>query len=350
MEVPDTDLSLHRRLFRFLKAAADEFGQDMATRFAAALAFYTLFSLVPLLFLVVGTVGFISSETAVTQSDCNTVQASAIPSDSTNPLDRALLQVNEVAGSAVADPLAQLTCQAATYRQSFLWIGIALAAWSASAVLQHIQGILNFIFQVPPDETRGFFNAVIQRGIALVSAIVLSALVFAPILAVGAVNFLRDLFDVAWLRNLLSFLVPVTSLALLVVVVALTFQLLVRIKIPWQAARRGGLFTALIGLIGAFLVGFYLNRFAGGGALGAIGGVAILLFFFNLMWAIYLFGAEMTKVYADYLVYGDIVAPSHRENDRRPEVVERPVPESALRTGVVAFAIGWVTGWLARRR
>lgn len=349
MEVPDRDLPLRRRLFRFLKAAADEFGQDMATRFAAALAFYTLFSLVPLLFLVVGTVGFISSETVVTQSECSTVEASVIPADSSNPLDRALLQVNEVAGSAVADPLAQLTCQAATYRQSFLWIGIALAAWSASAVLLHVQGILNFIFQVPPDEIRGFFNAVIQRGIALVSAIVLSALVFAPILAVGAVNFLRDLFDLAWLRNLLSFLVPLTSLVMLVVVVGLTFQLLVRAKIPWQAARRGGLFTALIGLAGAFGVGFYLNRFAVGGALGAIGGVAILLFFFNLMWAIYLFGAEVTKVYADYLDYGDIVPPSQRQGAEQTRVVERPVPESPLRTGVVAFVIGWLTGRLTRR-
>ena len=132
---------------------------------------------------------------------------------------------------------------------------------------------------------------------------------------------------------------------------------LVGVDVPWRAARHGGTFTALVGLAGAFLVGLYLREFGGGGALAAIGGVAILLFFFNLMWTIYVFGAEVTKVYADYLAYGDIAAPSERSaplavgaEDGEAAARESDAPESPWRTGIIAFLIGLVTGWAARRR
>ena len=356
-KVPDTVLPVHRRVFRLLKAAGKEFGHDMATRFAAALSFYTLFSLVPLLFLLVAVVGFVSSDSRMTRMDCETVSASAIPPTSSNPLDRAVLQVREVAGDAVADPIAELTCQASDNAGQALGIGILLAAFSGSSIFLHIQGVLNFIFQVPKSETKGLANLLLQRAIALLWAILLSVVVFVPILAVGAVNFVQDLVDVRWLQNVISLGVPLTSLIILVVVVGLTFQLLVKEKIPWQAARRGGLFTAIVGLVGAFGVGFYLRNFGGGGALGAVGGAAILLFFFNLMWVIYLFGAEVTKVYADYLVNGDVLSPSERQERQRREARERAVAAAANGSGttsasgsVLAFLVGVVTGWLARQK
>ncbi len=75
------------------------------------------------------------------------------------------------------------------------------------------------------------------------------------------------------------------------------------------------------------------------------------------MWTVYLFGAEVTKVYADYLEYGDVVQPSERE-DRRPTEPFRhmaePIPAAgAGRTremGVAAFLVGLAVGWMGRRR
>lgn len=341
---------MHNRIFRVLKAGGKEFGHDMASRFAAALSFYTLFSLVPLLFLLVAIVGFVSGDSTLAGADCDQVQAGSIPASATNPIDRALVQVRDVAGNDVADPLAQLACQANANAGSVLSIGVVLAAFSGSSIFLHVQGVLNFIFGVPASETKGIMNLVAQRAIALGSAIVLALLVFIPIVAVGAISFIQDLVDVPWLQNVLSWGVPLTSLIMLMVVVGLTFQLLVREKIPWQAARRGGMFTAVAGLLGAFGVGFYLRRFGGGGALGALGGAAILLFFFNLMWVIYLFGAEVTKVYADYLVNGDVIAPSERK--KRDIAAQTVVVSETPRkgTGLVAFFVGLATGWMARRR
>lgn len=348
----------YRRLFDLLKAAAAEFGADMGSRFGAALSFYTLFSLIPLLFLVVAVVGFVSSESVFTPapadnggSACDSITAVELPATPENPLDRVIGQVDDVAGSQISGQLAQLTCQASASRNQALWIGLGLAVFSGSSVFLHVQGILNHIFGASEERTRGFVNALIQRGIAVGWAVVLAVAVFVPLVAVGAVNLIRSLVP-DQLGPILGVGVPLSSLLLLVVVVSLTFRLLTRVEVSWQAARRGGMFTAVTGLAGAFLVGLYLRSFGAAGALGALGGVAILLFFFNLMWIIYLFGAEVTKVYAAYLQHGDMVAPSQRPTPlqlpARDEDVARP--PSVLSGGVGAFLLGLITGWFARRK
>lgn len=368
--MPHPSLPLHKRVFRILKAAAAEFGEDMATRFGAALSFYTLFSLVPLLLLIAAVVGFVSEDSAFTpfpsgtqdsQALCNFAAADTPISEIAgpnpeNPLDRLIVQVDEVAGPAISGQLADLTCQASAQRGPTLGIGVFLALFTGSSVFLHVQGILNFIFHAPETRTKGITNALVQRAIAVVWAILLAVLVFVPLVAVAGVNFIRS-FVPDEIRPVLGVAVPLVSLALLIVVVAATFQLLTRVEVPWQAARRGGLFTAFAGLAGAFGVGFYLSNFGSNGALGAIGGAAILLFFFNLMWIIYLFGAEVTKVYADFLQHGDVMSPSQRTDtsERVRQLAastpggEKSVP-APMRSATTGFLVGLVTGWAARRR
>lgn len=354
--MPHRQLPVHKRVFRILVAAGKEFGADRATRLSAALSFYTLFSLVPLLFVTVAVVGIVSSGSVLTETDCDVVSVSTIPDDPVNPVDRILRQVDEVAGREVSDQFARLTCEATDYAGSALSIGAFLAAFSASSIFLHVQGVLNYLFHAPEERSRGFTAAIFRRAVALISALLLAVLVLTPLVAVASVNFIRELIAVTWLRRLLGVAVPLTSLVLLVTVVTLTFRWLTRAPIPWQAARRGGLFTALTGLVGAFLVGAYLNQFGTEGALGAVGGVAILLFFFNLMWMIYLFGVEVTKVYSDYLAFGDVVAPSERaqkpsfEPDETEDGDRAKESVSPWRNGVVAFVIGLLTGWAVRRR
>jgi len=358
--VPDRSLPAHKRIYRIFVAAGKEFGEDKATRMAAALSFYTLFSLVPFLFLAVAIVGFLYEDSILTQTPCSLVDTAIVSEASENPLDRLILQVKDVAGEGVADELATLTCEANVYRQGFLLVGIGLAAFSGSGIFLHVQGVLNQLFHVPEERVRGLVATIRQRAVALGAALVLAVLVLAPLVAVAGVNFIRDLTDVSWIRRTVGIAVPLTSLLLLITVVTLTFRWLTRAKIPWQAARRGGAFTALSGLAGAFLVGLYLSRAGTGGALGAVGGAAVLLFFFNLMWIIFLFGAEVTKVYADFLAYGDVLPPSHRPGssafepadvrEGEPSPTRSPRAELPARTGIVAFVVGLVVGWFAGRR
>jgi hypothetical protein len=114
-----------------------------------------------------------------------------------------------------------------------------------------------------------------------------------------------------------------------------------------------------MGLSAASLVGAYLRYCRYYGHTRALGGVAILLFFFNLLWTVFVFGAEVTKVYGNYLKHGDIVEPSRRERATlqpqdyfgrtRVEVAGADLAAQPRRDGVVGFLMGAVIGWLIGR-
>jgi len=267
-----------------VKAAARSYAADAAGPAAAALSFYTLFSLVPLMFLIVAVAGFLFGDV--------------------DRLNSVVDQVEAAAGEIVADQLADLLEIAKRQAGASLGIGIALTIFSASGIFLQVQGVLNRIFDVPTERTKGIPAILWKRSVAFVSALALAILAVTPVVAVGAIQYVTAALvpdDQTWLRVLLSWTVPVASVILLMAVVGLTFQTMTAVLIPWRAARRGGAATAVIGLPAAYLVGTFLGRVGNSGTLGALGGIAVLLFFFNLMWQVYLFGAELTKVYVDAL-------------------------------------------------
>lgn len=366
-EAEHTKPSSGRVLYEILKTAGVEFGEDKAGRQAAALAYYTLFSLVPLLFVAVAVTAItlgpprdalpLNPETG--QVDCGRVTNVPLAPGSDRPLDRLVVQLDDVAGESVSNPVREIICQARENAGTSLSLGLAVAAFTASGIFLQVQGVLNWIFHVPDERVKGIVATIRKRLVALVAAIVLAALVIVPVVAVGAIQFLIGLLPIGseWLAVPLSLAVPLVSLAVLVATVGLTFRVLTSAQIPWKAARRGGATTALAGLVAAFLVGQYLGTFTSGSStFGVLGGLAILLFFFNLMWAVYLFGAEITKVYADYLDFGDVVPPHERAESRFVESVEnslrteaRKSPPGTVNASVFAFVAGLVLGWRKRR-
>ncbi len=316
-------------------AAGKELVVDHGPRLAASLTFYTLFSLVPLLFLLVAIAGFVFDDPSV--------------------VDEVVARVTDVAGAQVGDALESVLATVAAQRGGTLSIGLLLAAFSASGVFQATQWVLGEIFHVPETDRRtGVVGWLVRRAIALAAAIALAILAFTPILAVGALEGLVALLPegAEWLDLLLRVAVPLTSVALLMAVTGVSFQALTAIGIPWKAAARGGVITALMGTAAAYGVGRYLQHVGlRGSTLGALGGVAILLIFFAATWNIYLFGAEVTKVYADYLEHGDVQMPSerHERQDRQGGPGEKATPARRGESAVM-LALGAAIGWAARRR
>lgn len=322
-----------RKLVDIVKAAVKEFGADKAGRMGAALSYYTVFSLVPLLFLLVAIAGFFLAGGEDRVVDL-------------------VEQTREVAGTEVADILGQLIDSVQTQAGGALSIGLLLSAYSASGIFQQVQAVLSELFHVPEEERRsGVIGWLIRRAVALASALVLALLAFTPIAAVATVGLLADLVSgIPGLGALVRLGVPVLSLVVLMGVVALSFQVLTPVTIPWRAAVRGGIATALVGLAAAWGVGQYLARASGGGTLGVLGGLAVLLIFFNLIWLVFLFGAEITKVYADYLTFGDIRQPSARAESQFASDPETAAPPPAPLGTAAALFIGLVVGLLGRRR
>ncbi len=322
-----------RRVAAMLVAAAKEFLVDGGPRLGAALSYYTLFSLVPLLFLAAAVAGFVFGDA--------------------DAVGEAVERATEVAGSQVGESLEDLLVTAQAERAGALSIGIALSAFAAASIFQQLQAVLGILFHVPEQKRReGPVGWLIRRLIGVASAIGLAVLVLTPVAAVGGINWLIDLLpdDVGVLPALLGFAIPLVSVVLLMLVTGFTFQVLTAIEIPWRAALRGGATTAMLGLTAAYGVGVYLNTAGTTGTLGAVGGAAILLFFFNLMWYVYLYGAEVTKVYGDYLHFGDVQQPSEREQVSVAAIPATPgseAPTPPPRTG--SFLSGAALGWLLGR-
>ncbi len=323
-----------QRGIAIVREGAHGFVADRVSRSAAALSFYSLFSLVPLLFLTAAIAGFVFRDPGAVED--------------------VVSRVTDVAGEEIGDTIETLLDTVRAQRGSALSIGIVLALFSASSVFQQTQAVLSVIFRVPEDQRRtGAAGWLVRRGIGAASAIGLALAAFTPIVAVGAIESVIRLIpdELSWLRQLLRFGVPVLSVLVLMAVAGITFQVLTVVRIPWKAAMRGGVITALLASAAASLVGIYLAQAASTGTLGALGGVAILLVFFNVMWAVYLFGAEVTKVHADYLVLGEISHPVNRERELAapPPEPSRSAP-TETRPGLTAFLAGLAIGWLARRK
>lgn len=322
------------RVGQILRAAAKEFVVDSAFRKSAALSYYSVFSLVPLLFIAVAIAGFVYGDAAAVR----------------DAVDRAA----EVAGEEVGDALETLLTTVQAQRGNTLSIGIALSLFAAASVFQQVQAVLAVVFHIPERRRRnGAVGWIVRRLIGVASAIVLAVLVLAPVAAVAGMGWLISLLPES-ASVMLQFAIPLLSISALLLVTGLTFQVLTSVEIPWKAAMRGGAVTALLGLLAAFLVGLYLSNAGMTGTLGALGGVAILLFFFNLMWAVYLFGAEVTKVYADYISFGDVMPPSERSStpasDEVPAGEGLPMSRSVGTSVPKAFALGTLAGWLVGRR
>jgi len=324
-----------RRTLAILRAAAKESLVDHVPRLAAALSYYAVFSIVPLLLIVAAVGGFLLRDPTAIES--------------------VVEQVTEVAGPEVGDAIESILETVRSQRGGTLTVGIVLAAFTASSVFQQVQAVLGLLFHVPEARRRtGAVGWLARRSIALGSVTVLALLVLVPVVAAGAVHWLVEIVpnDFAVVRPVLRLGIPLVSVLLLMVVVGATFQVLTAIEIPWRAAVVGGISTALAGITAAYLVGGYLTWAGGTGTLGVLGGAAILLLFFYLMWIVYLFGAEVTKVYADYLLHGDVLQPSLREQAGagRPVPNPEPEPSSADRSVISAalLVVGIAVGWLAR--
>ena len=195
LTVAEPNVSWPKRVYRILVAAGKEFGHDKGSRLAAALSYYTLFALVPLLFLSVALIGFVSTESALTRIDCDVVSVASIPAGSPNPLDRMLLQVEEVAGRPVADQLAGLTCQASAQRSGFLVVGIALAAFSGSGIFLQLQGVSTHSTRTSTCGVRRCSSAGRRPGVGDTAG----DRTVVPMAAVAGINYLRN--RVVWLRR-----------------------------------------------------------------------------------------------------------------------------------------------------
>lgn len=273
--------------FGLLRQTLDEWNRDNAPRLAAALAYYTAFSLAPLLVLVISIVGFIFSK--------ETVQ------------DAVLEQVRNATGTGAAELVQGLIEAVNKPQASFISAVLGLIALFLGALgaFEQLQSALDTVWGVKPEDVAGsgsigYFirNKLLSFGmVLLLGFLLLVSLVISTILSAVNGYVLGLLPGSEVLLQVIGFII---ALVITTALFAMMYKYLPHLKIEWRDVWIGGFVTALLFSIGRYLLGLYLAQSSTTSAYGAAGSLVVLLLWVNYSAQIVLFGAEFTQVYAKW--------------------------------------------------
>src|SRR6267378_4082679 len=271
-----------RAISALLKTAYLEWSKDKAPRMGAALAYYTIFSLAPLLIIAVAIAGFVFGREAVEGRITYEIQG-LIGSESARAVQTMIQSAHKPAHGVLATIF-----------------GIAILLIGASGVFTEMQDALNTIWKVDTTSKTGVWNMLKYRflsfgmvlgiGFLLLVSLLLSAALTAiatyassflpiPPAAIHAMDFLFSVFFIAALM-------------------ALIFKFLPDTRVAWGDVWVGAALTSLLFTAGKFLIGFYIGKSVTMSAYGAAGSVVIILAWIYYSAQLLYFGAEFTHVYS----------------------------------------------------
>ena len=267
-----------------LKQTFQEWLQDKAPQLGAALAYYTVFSLAPLILVLLAIVGVVFRE------------------DPAGAWDKITQQMNYFLDPSAVEVVQSIAQKASQPGKSTIAtiIGIALALFGASGVFGQLQDALNTIWGVKAKPGRGIWGFLRNRflSFAMVGGICFLLLVSLAIEALlkGFSHYVQSLLPGGMVIALAVYLV--FDFTVVVLLFAMIFKFLPDVKIQWRDVWIGAGITAILFGIGKWLLGFYLGSGAAGSAYGAASSLITLLLWVYYSSQILLFGAEFTQVYA----------------------------------------------------
>ena len=253
----------------------------------AALAYYTLFSLAPLLLIVISVAGLVFGEAAA-RGEIQIQLDALMGPHSANAVQDLLASVHQPAKGVAAT-----------------LVGVALLLAGAASVFGELQNALDRIWRVPANEEAGSgwqtllrsrllsYGMILAMGFLLTVSLVVSAM----LAALG--HSLQPIF-VGW-----QFIVEVGSsiggFILAALMFAMIFKVMPRVHVMWRDVWVGALFTALLFTLGKSLISLYIGRSGVASGFGAAGSLVVILLWVYWSAQILLLGAEFTWVYANQL-------------------------------------------------
>ena len=265
-----------------LKQTSSEWLEDNAARLGAALAFYSVLSLAPLLVIVLAIAAVVFGEEAARGQIVAQIEG----------------MVGTEGARAIQDMIAHAQRPEAGVIATVL--GVIMLLFGAAGVFGQLQDALNTIWEVQAKPGRGVwgflkaryfsFAMVLGTGFLLLVSLVLSA----ALAALG--KYMTDaLPGLGPVWQVVNFGV---SFGVVTLLFALIFKVVPDVKIAWKDVWIGAALTALLFTLGKFLLGLYLGRSSIGSAYGAAGSLVVLVVWIYYSAQILFFGAEFTQVYA----------------------------------------------------
>ena len=270
-------------LWDMLKESWHEWNKDKATRLGAALSYYTLFSLAPLLVIVIAIAALVFGREAAQ--------------------GRIVAEIQGVVGEASAQAIQRMIEKARAPTTGIVATVLSLITLilGATGAVNELKDTLNTIWHVQAPEL-GLWGTVKARVISLafvlgLGFLLLVSLVVSAVLS-GISAFMSHLVSSPWLIHFWQGVNFIVSLGVITVVFAMLYRFLPDTAIPWRDVWVGAGLTALLFVISKSLIGLYLGKSSIGSAYGPAGAIVLILVWVYYASLVFLFGAELTEVYA----------------------------------------------------
>ncbi|MGZ5200629.1 MAG: YihY/virulence factor BrkB family protein [Telluria sp.] len=289
-----------RDLFKVMRAAVNEWLEHRAASKGAALAFYTLFSLAPVLVLVIAIAGlFYGAEAA--QGQLLSELRHLMGEQSAKTIQAVLASARNKDSGVMATIIASL----------LLIVG-------ATSVFAELKDSLDEIWDVPPPKDASWWDTVRTRLLSFGLILVLAFLLMVSLVVNAALNVLQDYFSGMWQTAtiLLSWTAAAISFLVIAVLFGVIYKLLPRITLSWHDVTIGALGTAALFTLGKFLIGLYIGNSGVTSSFGAAGSLIALLLWVYYSAQIFFLGAEFARQYA--LQLGSLR--NKAREDERPNV------------------------------
>jgi membrane protein len=269
-----------KEIFEVVKAAYKEFMEDKAMRLAAALAYYAIFSIGPLLFVLVALAGWRFGEEAV-RGQIHGQIAAMVGEESAKTIE-SMMAAKKLGNSPITTILAVIT----------LAIG-------ASGVFGQLQDALNTVWEVKAKPGMGIWAFLRDRFLSMGMVLVLGFLLLISMVLTTAVQALVErggqLLPIP--DAITAGLSIVMSFVVVTLLFAMIYKFLPDVKLSWRDVGVGAMVTAGLFTGGKYLLGLYLGREGMASSYGAAGSVVVILLWIYYSSIILLFGAEFTQAY-----------------------------------------------------
>jgi membrane protein len=281
-----------QRIVKYSRTLFQKYNEDNVTQLAASLAFFTVFSLAPLLLIVVVIAGLIIGQSEAQQQIVSQVQTVA-GENVAEQVDQIITNMSERDNSLIASIVGGIT----------LFIG-------ATTLFAQLQQSLNRIWNVKPKPERSAVKVLIRkRVLSFIMILFIGLLLLASVIAGTFISnlsvFVQETVPgIEFISRVLNFVV---SFVILTLVFAFIYKVLPDVKISWEDVWFGAAVTALLFTIGILLISLYINESTITSPYGAAGTFIVILLWVYFSAQLLFIGAQITQVYAE--TYGKEIHP-----------------------------------------
>jgi membrane protein len=288
-----------------LRDAASGWMTHKASTWGAALSYYALFSIGPLILIVITVAGLVFGAEAVR--------------------GQVVLQLSSLLGEQGAKAVENMLAVAGKPAEGLFGtiIGTGALIFAAISVVVQLKGALNAVWEVEAPSTSGIWSFFRTYAVSLAGVLSLGFLLLVSLLLTTALAALGTIFGGALPELMLQLASFMASFAMTTVLFTMMLKWLPDIAIGWREVLPGGILTAALFEIGKFLIGFYIGKQGLESTFGAAASLVIVLIWVYYSAQLVLFGAEFTRAYAQAIAGGTDGSKGMKERDRR-----RPAPGS----------------------